>query len=102
MGHYASEMDGPPFVTVVNLYQCDDKTEAWAKEQLEAKGLKFSKIVRVDRRWITDDESRMWIDIYYASSEYKDTTCFVSIDYEEWRKHLDSIRPKLSLNFLPY
>lgn len=85
MGHYLSEMEGPPFTTSNVLYTIDQNVLKWAEEYLKEQKLEFTEVVKITEEWITENPDRCWINILYKSEKHKGE-CIVQVDYEKYTK----------------
>lgn len=95
MGHYLSEMEGPPFTTCNILYTAvDQDILKWARKQLRKQKLEFAKVVEVKEEWITENSERCWIEILYKSSKYN-SNCVAHVDYKEYLEYKRSKMPPI-------
>jgi hypothetical protein len=84
MGHYASEMGGPGFITIRKY----ELTEANVKKALRHLYKEVSEqypdikeIASINQEWITDEKSRKWVRVNYLSIKYPGSTCTTELSW---------------------
>lgn len=81
MGHYASEMDGPPFLTKDRIYSYSHNAKAIFQEcisRVDNLCILVNEVVYIDVCHITQEPDRKWIEIHYINGDWN---CFCSIPW---------------------